>query len=368
MAKDYYEILGVSRNATKEEIKRAYKRLAKKYHPDLNKDPDAAAKFKEINEAASVLTDDDKRQQYDRFGSSAESPFGSGFDHAGFNFRGFDFEDIFDSFFGGFGRSGPKRGADLRYDLEITLEEAATGVVKTIVVPQLVTCPKCHGTGADNPNNIKTCPECHGSGFIRKSQRTPFGVFQTQTTCKTCRGTGKVFKKLCSLCDGEGRIEKNTKVEVKIPPGVDEHTQLRIPGQGEAGERGMPPGDLYVVIHIAPHKIFKRDGSDLYLKVPVSFSQVALGSEIEIPTLIDGLAKLKIPAGSQPGTTFRLRNLGMPHMRGIGRGSLYVTINIEVPKKLTKKQRELIKEFERLSTENPTKKFLNKIKNFVRGF
>ncbi len=356
MAKDYYKTLGVSQNASQEEIKKAYKNLAKKYHPDINKsDPTASEKFKEINEAASVLGDEKKRAQYDRFGTASEG-FGagsSGFDFSDFGFSdfGFDFEDIFDTFFSrGFGRRsrGPKRGADLRYDLEITLEESASGAKKTIVVPRMEKCPECSGTGAEKGSEISKCDRCNGAGRIRETRRTPFGLFSTTAACPKCRGEGTVIEKPCSECDGTGRVHKERKIEINIPKGIDHGNELRIPGGGEAGIKNGTAGDLYIVIHIKPHDTFQRKGNDLYCEVPVSFAQAALGSEIEVPTL-DGKAKLKIPPGTQTGTVFRMKGKGIPSLNSFGAGSQNVEIVIQTPRKLTKKQKELLHEFEKES-------------------
>jgi molecular chaperone DnaJ len=361
MAKDYYKTLGVDKNATKEEIKRAYKRLAKKYHPDLNKDnPDAEPKFKEINEAASVLADDEKRSQYDQFGTTAENFGGHGF--GGFNFddlmgnifeSGFDFDSIFDSFFGGsniFGRrrKGRERGADLRYDLEITLEEAAEGAEKTITIPRLERCPDCHGKGGEGEEE---CPDCHGSGVLRRTQRTPFGLFSTQTTCRKCHGEGSIISKKCQKCHGEGRVEKTRKLEIKIPAGSETGTNLRVMGEGEAGQKGAAAGNLYVIIHVKPHKIFEREGNDLYVEVLLSFTTAALGGQIEVPTL-KGKAALKIPPGTQTGTIFRMRGKGMPSLHGDGNGDQNVRVRIITPKKLSKKQKELLSQFEKTEKNN----------------
>lgn len=350
--KDYYELLGVSRDATKEEIKRAYKRLAKKYHPDLNKSPGADEKFKEINEAAAVLGDDTKKEQYDRFGTADFSNIGGeGFDFADFANFGFDFEDIFNTFFGGRvggfdrrrGKPAPVRGDNLRFDLEATLEEAAAGTAKTVIIPRHETCSKCDGQGG---TDVKKCPECKGTGVFRQTSRTPFGIFSTTRTCRTCMGSGEVVRNTCETCDGTGRIKKNKKLEIEIPAGVEEGTRLRVAGEGEAGERGGPSGDLYVLIHIKPHKIFKRRGNDIYVGVPITFAEASLGTTIEVPTL-DGKAKLKIPAGTQPGTVFRMRGKGIPDVHGYGKGNQNITIIVKVPEKLTKKQKELLKEFDK---------------------
>ncbi|MBW2981829.1 molecular chaperone DnaJ [Candidatus Woesearchaeota archaeon] len=359
MGKDYYKILGVDKNATKEEIKKAYKKLAKKYHPDLNKDdPNAADKFKEINEAAAVLADDEKRSQYDQFGT-AEGFTGAG-GGAGFNFedifsQGFDFDSIFDSFFGGglggiFGgrrrKRGSRPGADLRYDMEITLEEAADGTKKTIKIPHAVKCPECKGTGAESEDDIVECSECDGSGFVRRTQRTPFGLFSTQSSCPKCRGQGTIIKAKCPECSGRGKIQKTSEIELKIPAGAETGTNLRIQGAGEAGDNGAEPGDLYVIIHVKDHKIFERDGNDIYIKIPVSFTTAALGGQIEVPTL-KSKAALKIPAGTQTGTVFRMKGKGIHSLHGYGTGSELVEVEVQIPKKLSKKQKDLLKQFDK---------------------
>lgn len=352
--KDYYKILGVGKNATKEEIKAAYKKLAKQYHPDLNKSHDAAEKFKEINEAAAVLGDDQKRAQYDQFGTTAEQFRGfEGFDFSDFmsDIGGFgmDFDRIFETFFGGgFGERTRRRqrGSDLRYDLEIELEDAAFGATKAINVPRLEECERCSGTGAESKSDIVSCNECNGRGVTTRTQRTPFGLFSTTTTCRKCRGEGKYIENECKECDGKGIVNKTRKIEVKIPKGAVDGTNLRIQGEGEAGEKGMPSGDLYIVIHVGQHKIFERHGSDIYVKVPVSFTTAALGGEIEVPTL-KGKANLKIPAGTQSNTVFRMKGLGIPDLHSHHTGDEHVEVYITVPDKLTKKQRQHLEEFEK---------------------
>ena len=370
VSKDYYEILGVSKDASKEDIKKAYKKLAKKYHPDLNKDDEGAQeKFKEINEAISVLGDDKKRAQYDRFGSADTSAANDFSDFAagrgGFGDFGVDLDDIFEQFFGGgfrgSARRGPRRGSDLRYDMEVELEDVAFGAEKHIVIPQLDTCSSCNGTGAENPDDVKTCPECHGAGRVRRQQRTPFGMFQTESVCRKCRGRGKVVAKECKVCDGEGRVERNKRLKVDIPKGVEDGSTLRLSGEGEAGEHGASHGDLYVVIHIKPHKVFAREGSDLYVDVPISFAQAALGDEITVPTMY-GSAKLKIPAGTQTHTLFRMKDKGLPRIRSSVKGNQMVRVVVETPSKLSKKQKELLEEFDKMNKENPAKKFFDKVK------
>jgi|TARA_Y100000310_G_scaffold345855_1_gene471484 molecular chaperone DnaJ len=353
MSKDYYKILGVDKNASKEDIKKAYKKLAKKYHPDLNKSPDAAEKFKEINEAASVLGDEQKKSQYDQFGTTGEQFQGFGesdfsdfmSDIGGF---GFDFDSIFENVFGGRRTRRRQRGSDLRYDLEIELGDAAFGATKTIDVPRLEGCEKCNGTGAEDPDDIVSCDECGGKGVSTRTQRTPFGLFQTTTTCRKCRGQGKYVKNDCSKCDGQGVVRKTRKIEVKIPAGAEHGTNLRMQGEGEAGEKGVDPGDLYIVIHVKPHKTFERQGSDIYVKIPVFFTTAILGGSIEVPTL-KGKATLKIPAGTQSNTTFRMKKQGIPELQGHHVGDEHVEVIISVPEKLTKKQKDLLKEFEKES-------------------
>ena len=351
--KDYYEILGVEKSATKEEIKKAYKRLAKKLHPDLNPEHGDAEKFKEINEAAAILGDDQKRQHYDQFGSAGPEMgqgFGSGVrpeDFAEFNF---DFDSIFDNLFGGGfrrgGRRGPMRGSDLRFDLSIDLKESYSGTKKTIIVPKLETCDNCNGKGAENPSNIEKCSACNGTGVEKHVRRTPFGMFATSTSCSKCNGEGEVIRELCPECRGTGRVEVRKKIEIKIPAGVEDNMRLRVANEGEAGEKGAPSGDLFVVVHINENELFERHGNDVYIEIPLSFGQAALGDEIVIPTL-SGEAKLKIPAGTQTDTIFRMRGKGIPDIRGESPGSQLVKVIVQVPKNLTKKQKELVKELEK---------------------
>ena len=355
MTKDYYKILGVKKEATKEEIKKAYKKLAKKYHPDINKDPEAADKFKEVNEAAAVLADPQKRQQYDQFGTAGFNQGAGGF--GGFDFRdfagqGFDFESIFENLFSGMGFGGRRRasrsgrGRDLAVDITITLEEAAKGVKKKIDIDKFVECEHCKGTGAEKGSSMKTCEQCNGTGVQRQTRQTPFGVFQTQTTCRQCQGRGEYIEDPCPDCQGQGRYEKEVAVDIKIPAGVDNGTQVRLKGEGEAGFQGSTAGDLYVRIHVKPHKVFERQGKELYVHAPLPFATACLGGELEVPTL-DGTTKIKIPPGTQSGVIFRIKNEGMPDLQGYGTGGLNVEVYIDVPKKLTKKQKETLKEFEK---------------------
>jgi len=355
MAKDYYKVLGVSKDASKEEIRRAYKELAKKYHPDKNKDKDAAEKFKELNEAASVLADENKRAQYDQFGTAEGfkgfggqgfdfSDFGSGFE--------FNFDDIFDMFMGGQNpfsrrkRSDAEQGTDLRYDMDISLKEAAFGTEKEIFVEKMDECSKCKGTGAEHKSDIVSCPECQGSGFMRKTTRTPFGYFSTSGTCRNCGGRGRILKTPCSMCDGTGRTMKNKKIKIKIPSGVESGNRLRISNEGEAGYRGGSSGDLYVFIDVEDDDVFERDGDDVYINVPISFAMAAIGGEIEVPTLDGKKAKLEIPSGTQPGTIFKLRGKGIESLHSGGKGDQLVKVNVEVPRKLSREQKETIKKLD----------------------
>jgi molecular chaperone DnaJ len=365
--KDYYRILGVPRDATQEEIKKAYRKLALKYHPDRNpNDKEAEEKFKEINEAYACLSDPEKRAKYDRFGTVDGFEFSdAGFDSFASAFSDI-FEDIFGDFFGTFTgqrrRTRPKRGADLRYDLSISLEEAVRGCEKEITIPRWVSCELCGGSGAKPGSGPVRCPECGGSGYVRFQQ----GFFSVSRTCPRCGGSGTYIVTPCRACNGEGRVRKYRTVSVKIPPGVDNGSRLRISGEGELGSHGGPPGDLYIIISVKPHKFFKRQGLDLYCEVPITFPQAVLGGEIEVPTLY-GTEKLKIPAGTPSGKEFVLRGKGVPRLGGHSRGDQIVRVYIDVPKKLTPRQKELLQEFARLSGDEVQKSFVDKLKDFFSG-
>ena len=346
MAKrDYYEVLGIQKGADEKEIKRAYKRLAMKYHPDRTKgDKNSEEKFKEINEAYEVLADKEKKALYDQYGHAA---FEQGQGAGGFGgFGGADFGDIFgdmfgDIFGGGRARQRVVRGEDLRYDIEITLEEAVRGTKKDIQVDTLAACDHCHGSGAEKDSKVETCSTCHGAGRVRRQQ----GFFVTEQPCPHCHGTGKKIEKPCKKCHGDGRIHKKKNLSVSIPAGVDTGNQLRLSGEGAAGENSAPAGDLYVVIHVKQHHIFERDGSNLYCEVPISFTMAALGGEIEVPTL-DGRVKLKIPEGTQTGKLFRMRGKGITAVRSGYSGDLICKIIVETPISLNEEQKELLRQFE----------------------
>jgi len=353
--KDYYEILGVPRNATKEQIKEAYRRLVMQYHPDRNKSPEAEEKFKEISEAYAVLSDDEKRAQYDQFGHAgiderytAEDIFrGADFEtifrDLGF---GFDFDDLFSRFFGGRRIYEEARGRDISMTLTITLEEAATGTTKEIQVPRTERCKACDGSGARRGTSPTVCPRCQGSGQVQYVRRMGFTQIFTATTCNVCGGRGSIIENPCPECRGTGLVEVYRKIRVNIPAGVDEGFTLRLRGEGDIHPQTKKPGDLFLTISIAPHKYFKREGDDLIFETYISFPQAALGTEIAVPTL-NGYTWLKIPPGTQSGTVFRLRGKGMPRLNKYGRGDLLVKVNIKVPTKLSERQKALLREFEK---------------------
>lgn len=382
MAKrDFYEVLGVGRSASADELKKAYRKKAKELHPDRNADnPDAEAQFKEVNEAYEALKDPQKKAAYDRFGHAAfDGGMGGGprGGRAGGGFGGnadfaSAFSDVFEDLFGDFvggGRSGARqrasRGSDLRYNMRITLEEAFAGARKSIRVTTLAACESCNGTGAEGGAEPVTCPTCSGMGKVRAQQ----GFFTVERTCPTCSGSGQIVKNPCKACGGAGRVEKERSLSVNIPQGVETGTRIRLSGEGEAGLRGGPAGDLYIFIEVADHPIFVRDGVNLYCRVPVSVAKAALGGEVEVPTIDGGRSRVKVPAGSQSGRQMRLRGKGMSALRGAGQGDMMIELAVETPVNLTTRQRELLEEFERLSPDNNPESsgFFDRVKSFWDG-
>ena len=368
--KDLYDILNVNRDATQEEIKKTYRNLAKKYHPDLNpNDKEAEQKFKEVNGAYEILSDPEKRSRYDRFGHAGVDPQAGGQD-----FGGFDdiFGDIFDIFGGGFGggfsqnsrKTGPVRGADLRYDLNLEFKDAVFGTEKEIQIRRMEECSTCNGSGAKPGTHKESCSNCNGTGEVRYAQQTPFGQFVRVGTCDVCDGTGEIIKEKCSTCNGSGREVKTKRIIVKVPAGVDNGSIISLRGEGEGGQRGGPPGDLYVYIRVKEDPVFNRKGNHLYLNIPISFAEAALGAEIEVPTL-EGIEKYNIPAGTQTGTEFKFRNKGVPNLRGVGRGDLFFTVDIKVPTDLNERQKQLLLEFSKESGEiyKEHKKVFPKVKD-----
>ncbi len=374
MAKeDYYDVLGVPRGASEDEIKKAYRQLARNLHPDVNKAPDAEEKFKEINEAYSVLSDSERREKYDQYGHSAFENGGQG----GFGgFGGFDGADIFgdlfgDLFGGGFGArqaNRPQRGADLRYDLTIEFEEAAFGTEKDISIPRTEICGHCHGNQAEPGTPITTCSECNGSGQVRFVQQTPLGQFASTRICSRCRGEGKTVTTPCSVCHGSGTQRKMSSIHVNIPAGIDDGQSLRLGGRGESGHRGGPPGDLLVLVRVKAHEFFRREGRNVILEAPISFVQASLGDEIQVPTL-EGNVNLRIPEGTQSGKVFRLRNKGIKDVRGSGRGDQLVKVKVLTPEKLTTRQKDLLREFATEGggeTPEESKGFFERMKDVLR--
>ncbi|OEE89840.1 molecular chaperone DnaJ [Enterovibrio norvegicus FF-162] len=367
--RDFYEVLGVSRDASERDIKKAYKRLAMKYHPDKNPgDETATDKFKEVKLAYEILTDAQKRAAYDQYGHAAfeQGGGGGGFGGGGnADFRDI-FGDVFGDIFGGGGRRGgqarAQRGADLRYNMELTLEEAVRGVSKEIDVPTYVSCDPCGGSGAKPGSSPQTCGTCHGQGQVQMRQ----GFFAVQQTCPTCHGRGKIIKDPCDSCHGQGRVQKTKTLSVKIPAGVDTGDRIRLTGEGEAGEYGAPAGDLYVQVHVRDHHIFTRDGNNLYCEVPVSFTMAALGGEVEVPTL-DGRVSLKVPTETQTGRMFRMRGKGVQSVRGGGLGDLICKLVVETPVNLSNKQKELLREFEETLGGSAAKKHKPKSEGFFDG-
>ncbi len=372
--RDYYEVLGVSKKATDDEIKKAYRTLAKKYHPDTSTEENAAEKFKEVQEAYEVLKDPQKRANYDQFGfqdpNQGFGGFGGGF--SGFSgFGGGDiFEDIINNFMGGSRRSrqsGPQKGRDIQTSITITFEEAAFGCEKEIKLNKYETCPHCHGLGAESSSDIETCSRCHGSGRVVVEQNTIFGRVRSEGVCPTCGGKGKVIKKKCSFCNGEGRIKKTSSINVRIPSGIDNGQGLRLNGYGDASPNGGMNGDLLVSITVKPHDIFTRDGLDIYIDMPITFTQAALGDTIKVPSL-DGSCSLKIPDGTQTGTRFKLANKGISQTRGgqTRTGNMFVTVKVVTPTKLTNEQKELFAKLGNTNLANNGESFFEKIKKFFK--
>ena len=382
--RDYYEVLGVQKGCSEDELKKAYRQMAKKYHPDLNPgDKDAEEKFKEVNEAYEVLSDPQKRSRYDQFGHAGVDPsFGGGAGGAGGygDFSGFDMGDlgdIFEGFFGGFGGgssrrsnpNAPRRGSDIRTQVSISFFEACSGIGKKVTVSKMESCDACHGTGAENGTAMKICPDCNGTGQVRVQQRTPFGVVNAQRPCDRCGGRGKIIEKTCPKCSGRGYQNVSKTVEIQIPAGIDDGQTLSVRGQGNAGANGGPAGDLLVMVTVRPDSLFTRKDYDIYCEMPVSFYQAVTGDELTVPT-IDGNVKYNLPAGTQPGTVFRLRGKGVQRLNGRGRGDQYVTVTIDVPKNLTRAQLDKLKEFDDAVTDKQTakkKKFSDKIKEMFEG-
>lgn len=366
--RDYYDVLGVSKSATEDEIRKAYRSLAKKYHPDVSKEAGAEAKFKEVQEAYDVLSDATKKQNYDQFGH-AGAQGGAGFEgFSGFNGFG-DFGDIFSSIFGG-GQSRGRRedtgvGADIEIRMTIDFMEAVLGTTKKVTIDQEIDCMACNGTGAHSPKDIETCDRCHGSGYINVEQRTVFGAMRSQQVCSKCGGTGKHIKNKCKVCNGAGRTKQRKEVDVNIPAGVDNNNTLRVPGMGNGGKRGAANGDLYITFRVKNHAVFQRNGSDIVLNIPLSFSQAALGTEIDVPTIY-GDVKLKVPAGIQSGTSLRLKDKGVANPRGGKKGDQHVIVDIKTPTNLSSEEKKI---FEQLDTiESPkTKTAWDKFKNFFKS-
>lgn len=371
--RDYYEVLGVGKDSSAEDVKKAYRKLARQYHPDVNKEADAETKFKEVKEAYDVLSDDGKRDTYDRYGHVDPNQGMGGAGGADF---GGGFGDIFDMFFGGGGGrqrdpNAPQRGNDLQYTMTIEFKEAVFGKETEITIPRTENCDTCTGTGAKPGTTPKTCSTCHGSGQQEVVQNTPFGRIANRRVCQTCRGTGKIIPEKCTTCHGEGRVKKQRRIKVNIPAGVDEGSQIRISGEGEGGSKGGPAGDLYIVLRVKSHEFFDREGDDIYCEVPINFVQAALGAEIEIPTLNERV-KLKIPAGTQTGTYFRLKGKGVPKLRGIGAGDQHVKVTVVTPTKLSDEQKDLLRQFGGSSepatvTEEHHESIFDKMKKAFRG-
>ena len=373
--RDFYEVLGVQKGASDDEIKKAYRRVAKENHPDLHPgDAAAEARFKEANEAYEVLSDADKRARYDQYGHAGVDPnFGAG--AGGWGGGGFDVDfgdigDIFSSFFGGGGRrsnpNAPRRGNDASAAVNISFEEAAKGCTKTVKVTKIDTCDECGGSGAQKGTTSKTCPVCHGSGQVTSAQRTPFGVFQTQTVCNHCHGSGKVIENPCSRCNGKGRIRHTVEEKVEIPAGIDDGQVINLRGKGDSGVNGGPSGDLRINVNVRPHPIFHRSGYDVFCEIPITFAEAALGADITVPTL-EGKVKFTIHEGTQPGDEFKLKGKGIQRLNYSGKGDQYVKIVVEIPKNLSREQKEILRNFQNTSSDKnykTQKSFMDKVKDF----
>ncbi|WP_173916095.1 molecular chaperone DnaJ [Halobacillus sp. Marseille-Q1614] len=371
--RDYYDVLGVSKDASKEEIKKAYRKMARKYHPDVSEEENASEKFKEAKEAYETLSDQQKRAQYDQFGHAG--PQGQGFGGFGGGAEDFGgFGDIFDMFFGGGGRrrdpNAPRKGADLQYSMTLTFEEAIFGKNTEVEIPTEETCGTCDGSGAKAGSKPETCSHCQGSGQINQEQNTPFGRVVNRRVCHYCQGSGNIIKDKCNTCGGDGRVTKRNKIQLDIPAGIDEGQQIRVPGKGEAGVNGGPAGDLFVIIRVQPHEFYQRDGDHIFCEMPLTFAQAALGDEIEVPT-VHGKVKLKVPAGTQTGKTFRLKDKGVPNVHGRGQGDQHVKIRVITPEKLTDRQKELLREFNEISGNEATDEqhgnFFERMKRAFKG-
>jgi molecular chaperone DnaJ len=370
--RDYYEVLGVQKGASDDEIKKAFRKMSKKYHPDLNPgNKEAEEKFKEVNEAYQVLSDSDKKSKYDQFGHAGVDPnFGAG---GGYGGAGFDFGDIFGDIFGGFGggfgggrRNGPRRGNDIRRVIDISFEEAAFGCTKKMNIQTQEKCEECGGTGAKKGTTVTTCSHCSGTGRVKTQQRTILGYMTTETTCPQCNGEGKIIKEPCRECRGTGAVRRNKTIEVQIPSGIDDNQTIQLSGKGEAGSKGGPNGDLLITVRVRPHDIFQRRGNDVFINMPISFVEAALGANVKVPTIDGGCVELTIPEGTQAGTRFRMKGKGIPYLRSKSRGDQYVTVEIEIPRNLTQKQKELLKDFDEDKNYKQKKNWYDKIKNFMK--
>ena len=375
--RDYYEVLGLNKGSTDEEIKKAYRKLAKKFHPDVNPDDKSSeGKFKEVGEAYEVLSDKEKRARYDQFGHAGVDP---NFAAGGGGYGGFeevDFGDLFGSFFGGFGGStrtrnpnAPIRGRDVSYQLTLDFAEAALGCQKDITISRMEACEPCKGSGAAKDSSPETCPNCKGAGTVRTTERTMLGVMQSTRPCPTCSGKGKIIKNPCTSCNGQGRVRKSKKLTVTVPAGIDHGQTFALRGQGDAGQNGGPAGDANITVAVRAHALFERDGFDVWCEIPLSFSQASLGDEITVPTL-EGKVKYTVPEGTQSGTVFRLKGRGIPFVNGRGKGDQYVRVGIEVPKSLSAKQKQALRDFEGMLGEKnyeKRKSFLDRLKNTIRG-